>query len=190
METSEVKIKELDHQIDFSLQEKFWESVNAITKAHNLRYFLSHHDDGVIWGVHKDGWQLSEDMNTSPRFNLVTLQQCRFFGEQAELFIWRTQDGFKSRLLVEGEGKEFECFDVDQVLWGDQAEPYNEHFRLMREGEQGMEHLLPLSKVSQRAGLVIRAYLDYDDQSKAFIRWHRLTGLKTGIKPIDYRNEG
>jgi CRISPR-associated protein (TIGR03984 family) len=190
METKKVKVKELDHRLDFSAMEKFWKTVHEMTIVHNLKYALSHHDDGVIWGAYQEGWQLSENKNTSPQFHLVTLLQCRFFGKDAELFIWRSQTGFKSRLLVEGEGKPLEFFDRNQILWGDKVEAINEHFTLMREGEQGMEHLFPLSGVNPRAGLIVRAYIDYDDRSNAFIRWHRLTGLKNGLEPIDYRNEG
>lgn len=185
-----IRVNAKEHTINYSTLDAFWEAINKITIDCQLKYLLSHHEDGVIWGVHDSDWVLSERQNTSPQFNLITLIQCRFFGKSAELFIWRTQSGFSSRLLVEGEGTNFEFVDSQQVLWGDKSETYQEYFSLMREGEQGMDHLLPLSSAKPRAAIKTRAYIDYDDNKMAYFRWHRLFDLVSGIEPIDYRIEG
>lgn len=183
------KITTKDHTIDYSNSEKFWASITNITLELGIQFLLSHHDDGVIWGVYEKDWLLSENLNTSPQFNLVTLMQCRFFGPQAELFIWRTSSGYASRLLVEGQGKELAFQDSLQILWGDQVSTVSNNFTLMIEGEQGLKHLLPLKNVKPRTAIKVRSYIDHDQNNTAYYCWHRLYDLASGIEAIDYRSE-
>ena len=169
--------------------EEFWQMLSALPKEIELSYWLSHHDDGVIWGYYEDGWKLSEKKLNSPAFSPITLQQCRLFGPQAELFLWRSSSGIKSRLLVETPGKDFEFIEKRHILWGTEAEPQEGNFTLMREGQQGMLHLLPVPNAVPPVALKIRAYIDYDQDNRAFFRWQRLTGIETNIQAKDYRYE-
>jgi len=174
-----------DHTIQTT--EELWLLLNSLPKDISFTFLLSHHDDGVIWGRFEDSWKLSEKKLNSPAFSPITLQQCRLFGPQAEFFLWRSGAGFKSRLLVEGTGKPYEVIEKQHILWGTESEPANGNFTLMREGQQGMLHLLPVPKAVPAVALKIRAYIDYDQDYRAYFRWHRLTGVETNIQPKDYR---
>lgn len=176
-----------DHTLQTS--EEVWRLFDNLQSKLKFTYLLSHHDDGIIWGYFGESWKLSEKKVNSPVFNPVTLQQCRLFGPQAEFFLWRSGSGFKSRLLVEYPGEDFEIIDKRHILWGTEAEPQNDNFTLMREGQQGMLHLLPIPNPKLHVALNIRAYIDYDHDNHAFFRWHRLTGIETNIQPKDYRFE-
>ena len=39
------------------------------------------------------------------------------------------------------------------------------------------------------AALSYRSYIDYDQDNRAYFRWHRLMGILTDVKAIDYRKE-
>lgn len=186
----QIQIQELDHKLDLSSNEAFWVSVNQYTEQYKLKYFLSHQDDGVIWGVFENDWKLSAGRDPSPSFHLAALQNCRIFGPSAELFIWKNDRGIKSRLLVEGKGDSYEYSDRMQILFGDTVDESVGSFSLLREGGQGMLHFLPIPDANPRVGLVIRTYIDYDHQGVAYYRYHRLVGIEQNIQPKDYRYEG
>lgn len=189
-EIDQVKVKEFEHKLDLTGTEVFWGSVDQYTKQYGLKYFLSHHDDGVIWGVFDGDWKLSAGRDPSPGFHLATLQNCRIFGPEAEILIWKKDHRLMSRLLAEGEGDLFEYVDHLQILFGDTVQESDGIFSLLREGEQGMLHFLPVPDATPRSGLIIRAYIDYDAQGVAFYRWHRLVGIENNIQPKEYRSEG
>jgi CRISPR-associated protein (TIGR03984 family) len=181
---NKIKISEKDHELDYSSNHAFMESLPKITGIYKLKYGLLHHEDGIIWGKFEEvGWELSEGIAPSPKFDLLTLLQARFFGEAAELFLWKVANRLESRLLVEGYGGYYEYFDQEQILWGDTPEPSTTTFTRMIEGAQGLEHLVPMKNVKPRVGLTIRSYVDYDNQSQAYIRWHRLVELTDNIQP-------
>ena len=181
---STIKITEIEHKIDI-FSDDFKESLSKISSEHQLKYSLFHHEDGIIWGKFENNvWEFSEGIAPSPKFDLLTLLQARFFGEVAELSFWRVANRLESRLLVEGQGRDLEYFDQVQILWGNKAEPYkNSPFTRMIEGEQGLEHLVPMKNAKPRIGLTLRSYIDYNNQSQAYIRWHRLVNLTDNLQP-------
>jgi len=189
MDRNFVNIEETLQERQIHSAEELWDLLNNLSKELALTYLLSHHDDGIIWGVNANGWILSEGKVNSPQFNPVTLQQCRLFGPTAEFFMWRSGGNFKSRLLVEGSGDRFEFLEKRHMLWGTEAEPYGTDFSLLREGQQGMLHLLPIKDMKLGAALSYRSYIDYDQDNRAYFRWHRLMGILTDVKAIDYRKE-
>jgi hypothetical protein len=72
-----------------------------------LNYLLAHAEDGVIWGRF-DNNQLTtaEKVFHQPKFKvdfpslrLLTLQQCRVFGQNGEVLLWQTGEKLRSRLV-------------------------------------------------------------------------------------------
>lgn len=128
-----------------------------------FKFALAHADDGVIWGRFEAGWQWSGDSfnQVSPLLRLITLQQLRLFGNQAELFLWQTHQGLTGRLLAEGSGEPYEYYDEARLLWGARQAEKN-GFVLMNEGKQGLRHTPPL-EIAQTGQLQTRHYLAYNN---------------------------
>ena len=172
-------------KLDTSSREKLFQSLASQATILSLKYLLSFHEDGVVWG-HFDPegktWLFSEKLfEVSPSFRLETLLECRFFGESAELHLWRSEAGINSTLLKEGKGEPYACFDRQMLLWGDHAEAAQDGFSLLTEGRQGLRHTPPLDTARPRLALQVREYIDYEN-NQAYVRWSRLTGLIDGIK--------
>lgn len=153
--------------------------------AHNLRWLLAHADDGVIWGeVQGDKLRLSSNAfpEVSPPLRGITLQQLRLFGENGELLLWRTDDGFTARLLLDGQGtKMVECFEEPYLLWGTHVEETKDGFSKLCQGAQGLRHTPPVhlratddGKLEGHVTLVVRHYLDYDEDGQAYVNTSRL----------------
>lgn len=175
-------------QIDDTSRDGLLDSLATIATQYELAYLLSHHDDGVIWGrFDQGGWVFSsEKFAISPEFNSLTLQECRLFGETAELFLWRNHENtIQASLLVEDEsGIEMPFFEQQQLLWGDNSERQEAGFTLLREGSQGLRHAVPLTVTlnpeqppQQRIALTVRHYIAYDNH-QAYVKWSRLTDIK------------
>lgn len=157
----------------------FLEALVALAAEHELTYLLAYHDDGVVWGRFNDGrWALSSDhFEVSPAFRTRTLQECRVFGQNAELLVWREGQQLHGSLLREGQGSSLLCFERHYLLWGDSIADRQDGFTLLREGAEGLYHAVPLANARPRAALVIRHYVDYDAQNQAYIKWSRLVDL-------------
>lgn len=152
-------------------------------KKYTLTWLLVHCDDGVIWGkVDVDGrLSTSHDAfpQVSPILRLPTIQQLRLFGEAAEVYLWNTQPGFKARLIEDGaviqDPEKF--YDETQWLYGTGGRQAS-GFTLMTEGEESLEHAVPLQGMGGfRAGLKVRHYIAYDDQGQAYVPLSRLVQL-------------
>ncbi len=164
-------------------------SLTQLAQRYALAYLLSHHDDGVVWGRFVAGkWKLSaERFDVSPSFVSTTLQECRVFGNSAELLVWRNVDNhLQASLLIEdGSGDTYPYFEQKQLLWGDdQSASPQDGFTLLSEGSQGLCHAVPFAvnlKKKQRVALTVRHYIDYDND-QAYVKWSRLTTL--GVIPV------
>ncbi|MCA9952118.1 MAG: TIGR03984 family CRISPR-associated protein [Anaerolineales bacterium] len=163
-------------------------SLTALATQYELAYLLSHHDDGVVWGrFENEGWTFSaEKFAISPEFSPETLQECRVFGETAELFIWRNGNNtLQASLLLEDENsKQMKCFDQQQLLWGDTSEQQRDNFTILAESSQGLRHAVPINVYlnrnqypPHRVALKVRHYIAYDNH-QAYVKWSRLTGIK------------
>lgn len=151
-------------------------------------WLLAHADDGVIWGKFRgDDYKLvtSGDEDVFPQLAKLrspTLQQCRIFGENAEVMLWKVGQNWKAR-LVQDDNKP-ECLpDEDQILWGTQVEKESNGFSLVSDGSQGLKHAVPLTgitfkgKDSRPLRLKVRHYIDYDESGVARIYLSRLVDL-------------
>lgn len=167
----------------FAVDPRSWLEDKA--KEYKLKFLLVHADDGVIWGrfdgnkfaLSSDG--LFPNADGGPELRQETLQQARLFGPSGELLVWRSNDDFTARLIDDGETPPEEALaDETYWLWGIGTDNPKEGFTLMNDGQQGLRHAppLPVGK-DARAGLVVRHYIDYDEQGQFYIAVSRLVDL-------------
>lgn len=152
-------------------------------REYKLDYLLAHADDGVIWGrFAKDRLHTSHDVapDVSPPLRPETLQQCRLFGPEAELLLWKDATGWHGRLAQEEPGDDF--LDEAHLLWGTKAAPQEGGFTLLTEGLQGLRHAVPkdvrqpvLDRRSLR--LLVRHTLAQDVDGCVHIQASRLMGF-------------
>lgn len=157
-------------------------------KQRDLSYFLAHADDGVIWGEMK-AEQLALSGDAFPEVAVAlhpdTLQQARLFGDDGELLVWRgnSDNEWHGRYLADGQLLEDNILEETHRLWGTASDPPGAKggFTLMRDGEQGFRHALPLAlDRDERAVLKVRHYLQEDEEGQAYIALSRLTGIEKG----------
>lgn len=179
---------EISIPTDFNGDIKSWLEEKA--KVNGLRWLLVHADDGVVWGeVRDDGLHLSNCL-FGPDLRSETLQMARLFGETGELYFWRADGGWRSRLLKEGEGKENEYYDESQLLWGTEIEDEEDGFILLRQGAEGLRHAPPIHKDNLKLPLKdnplrlnIRHFVEYDVDGQAYVKFSRLISVgQTNIK--------
>ncbi len=146
-------------------------------KVHNLKWLLAHADDGVIWGRLDNGKLITSDSvagDVSPELRAETLQSARLFSSQAELLLWR--DGtneWHARLISEathgGDLVGNNAFDEGYILWGTDVEDKGDDFTLMRDGAQGLRHVVPMkvpgkfSEQNRPLRLCVRHYVEADE---------------------------
>lgn len=153
-------------------------------EAYKLQYLLAHAEDGVIWGKFKDGQLVTAEClwNQSPPLQPSTLQQCRIFGKEAEVMLWRQENGWQTRVIQ--DVPKADCIIEKQMLWGNQIEKTGEGFTLLTDGQQGLRHAIPITAISvdpkksksspRLVYLHVKHYVDYDTAGIALIRWSRL----------------
>lgn len=121
--------------------------LRAQAQKHGLTMLLAHADNGLIWGLVQDGQvKLSSQAfpQRLPALKSTTLRQLWLFGEKAELFIWRVDDRWQGRLIVDQPDKAGWHFDETQIQVGDHAEEGNGGFTLVAEGQEGLYHAVPI----------------------------------------------
>lgn len=141
-------------------------------RAHGLQHLLAHADDGVVWG-RLDGERMvtpsAEGVGAPLRAE--TLQEARLFSESGEVLVWRTEDGFRARLVTAAAGAAptwDDCYDEPYLLWGSRAQPLASGFTLLEEGAEGLRHAPPLPDGTQArlpAALRVRHYVTYTSDS-------------------------
>lgn len=162
-------------------------------------YLLAHADDGVIWGHFKQGKLTTSNCvlpQQSPPLRLATLQQCRVFGAEGEVLLWRVGDRWRWRFIgnpkieipkVEEVEKveKVEVIKEPQLLWGTHGqECKDEGFTILEDGSQGLRHAVPLTgiefdkdKKSRPVRLLVHHYITYDNDGLARISLSRLVDL-------------
>ena len=98
----------------------------AVAEAAGTCWLLAHCDDGVVWGRYEnDRWHLSSTPfpNISPAMERQNVQQLRVFGENHEVLIWRTEHGFRGRVLRDSDdsdvNRDLQPKQESQILVGD-----------------------------------------------------------------------
>lgn len=157
-----------------------------------LNYFLAHADDGVIWGRFDNGTlTIANEVFTEsdfPTLRSCTLQQCRIFGQEGEVLLWKYGENWKSRFIGNPEEDKISEY---QILWGTHGEKRG-NFTLLRDGSQGLKHAVPLPIVTvddrpldKRVRLLVHHYIDYNQEGVAYINLSRLVNLTTQEKDDD-----
>ncbi|WP_228057430.1 CRISPR-associated protein Csx19 [Tychonema sp. LEGE 07203] len=157
-------------------------------RFHQLPYLLAHADDGVIWGsFDKGSLTTAEKVFYNPEFKvdfpklrLLTLQQCRVFGENGEIFLWQSGANWKWRFI--GKSEEDKITE-SQILYGTQGKE-REGFTLLSDGSQGLRHAVPLTGITfdkkgekRPVRLLVHHYITCDDTGVARIYLSRLVHL-------------
>lgn len=164
-----------------------WLGSQAPSVSTKTSYLLAHADDGVIWGRFNNGkLTIASEVFTKcdfPKLRLGTLQQCRIFGANAEVRLWKF--GQKWKIYVADDRLKECLLDENQILWGTQVEKESNGFTLVSDGSQGLRHAVPLSNIKDKfqdgkrpLRLTVRHYIKYDeDTGVARIYLSRLVDL-------------
>ena len=165
--------------VEDKLTEKiFAEWLNRQAQQYRLTCALAFADDGLIWGRFEGKWHWSgEVFPVSPRFRPLTLQQIRLFGRDAEVFLWRSNDRWLGRVIIEGEGERHEYLDEPNRLWGRMEGEQKNGFALMQDSGQGLRHAPPL-EIALSGKIYLRHYLAYDDDGCVKIIASRLIDVE------------
>ncbi len=139
---------------------------------------LVHQYSGVIWGTKVfDKWEVSSGLiDNSPTLDLDRVLHLRVFGQTSEIYVWRTAVGLQGRKVSDSEVGTTDCFDEQQVLWGTEFVRQTDGFTVVREGDRGMQHAVPLvlsksvfetdsDKKTHPLRLRVRHYVQQDDQT-------------------------
>ena len=168
--------------------------------AGETKFALAHADDGVIWGWRdSNNWHWSGDTfgELSPRLSLTTLQECRLFGKDGEVYLWRGENNrWQTRSITDGTGEGVaDTLDETQILWGTSPDevfkPAN-GFAPLVDGTLANRHTPPVKldetyfnpdKNYRPVRLQLRHYLKQDTETGAYtIFLSRLVAI-TAIKP-------
>ena len=166
---------------------KIW--LERTAEDNQLNYLLAHAEDGVIWGKFQDKNLLTADsvFLQFSKLRCSTLQQCRIFGEKAEVMIWKSEGDFKARLIRDDNIKKCEYITEKPILYGTHGKKNEGGFTLLWDGSQGLKHAIPLTdielekdgKLKNPVSLIVNHYIDYDDSGVAHIYLSRLVNLTT-----------
>lgn len=158
--------------------ETLLQELEKLSEISDLKILLAHADDGIIWGELRN--HKFEFSSSSPAFREETLQQIRVFGEKGELHLWRSENQWHTRLLVEGSGEEKESIEQCYLLWGDKVESVENGFSFLCHGSQGLRHAPPLIFPEKiiRSGLTVRHYLAEDEAGQMYINMTRLVSIR------------
>jgi CRISPR-associated protein (TIGR03984 family) len=180
--------KPIPVEVSFSKDPRAWLAGHMYDQ---ISFLLAHANDGVIWGrLQGDGTlKLSSDVYNDPKkypslavpLTSETLQQARLFGPDGELFLWRRGGGFIARMIADGPQPSSDTLpDEEYLLWGDQVRASSGDFTILVEGQRGLAHAVPPIENQPpkgRVALVVRHYIDYDDQNQAYVALSRLVNL-------------
>lgn len=141
---------------------------------------LAYLDHAIRIGSFEGGKIKLMEEKLEPEF----IQKLRIFNEEAELFLWRGDEGgFNGRYRVDGSGEVCSCVDMVQYLWGTRA--IEQGNRLIMEEGKGVRVSIPLkligkaNKNNSRALVKIRNYIGYlDETGQAGYVDCRMTGLE------------
>ena len=169
-----------------------WLESQALSVSAQTPYLLAHGEDGIIWGRF-DNQKLTtaekifhkkHDFVDLPKLRLLTLQQCRIFGLNGEILLWRISETmFKWRFI--GNPKE-EQIPESQILWGTNGIK-RDNFTLLSDGSQGLKHAVPFTDIELKGDrlvkpvrLLVHHYIKYEEETGlARIYRSRLVDLTT-----------
>ncbi|MGB3266167.1 MAG: CRISPR-associated protein Csx19 [Microcoleus sp.] len=168
-----------------------WLESQAPSVSEQTSYLLAHAEDGIIWGRF-DSKKLTtaekifhkRDQVDLPELRLLTLQQCRIFGRDGEILLWRiSETKFKWRFI--GNPNE-DKIPESQILWGTNGIK-RDNFTLLWDGSQGLKHVVPFTDIELNGDrlvkpvrLLVHHYIKYEEETGlARIYRSRLVDLTT-----------
>jgi CRISPR-associated protein (TIGR03984 family) len=168
-----------------------------------LVWALGHFDDGVTWGRRAQDrvWRLGQQVapDVSPPVRPQTLQELRLFGHTAEVFIWRTDEGLRGRVLRENDSAVDHNDETNPLRPSDESRIIR-GTRIIAQCEQsfthigdgaGAEQILPRAVTNEQLQgaqvvLTVRHYWEQDRQTGAVrIAVTRLVELAVGGSDVD-----
>jgi CRISPR-associated protein (TIGR03984 family) len=182
---------EVELDDDFVADPRVWFEAQLVDRS--FEYLLVHADDGIIWGRRDEdnNLRLSIDAFSNSKIypavavelRAVTIQQARLFGDGGEILIWRTPQGFQCRRLMDDDSAHNDVYDEAYLMWHQGSQPEEvaeeERFALLKEGGQGPRHAPPVVPEGRnRPKLIVRHYVDYDEQDQAYVALSRLVRLE------------
>jgi len=128
----------------------------------NKAFIVVYLDYKVLIGIYENNNMIFANNET---FEPKYIQKIRFFDENKELLLWRSNEILKGRLRIDNEGEDVDVIDAHQVLWGTQASQVNEEFTIITE-DRGTTLILPIRNVNvntskKRIFLSTRNYIGY-----------------------------
>lgn len=162
-------------------------------------WVLAHADDGVTWGRfdrEADRWRLGCDdvPKVSPPIRLDALQELRLFGDEAEVLIWRSDEGLRGRVLKDTNGdtppKFLRPSDEYRIVRGDRVRENTTGGFTWVTDATGAEQVLPLGvdedQVRQhKVRLHVRHYWAQNEEDGTVrIAVTRLVKLTTGGRHV------
>jgi CRISPR-associated protein (TIGR03984 family) len=139
-------------------------------EAEKRPWLLAHLDDGVVWGK-LNGEELATSTqyapSVSPLLRLATLQQLFIFGPKDEIRLWKTDNDWQARRII--DNSESDWLVEDQLLWGSAVVAKYDGFTHLRETrQQGLDQVVPIEVTAEqlqqrRLRLRVHHLLSYDD---------------------------
>lgn len=156
-------------------------------------WLIAYADNGVVWGEAKEGLLTTafdvfnaESPGVFPQLQVVTLQSARFFGEKAEIQVYR-KDGLLKAVLIRENGNDIHehSFTRSYMLWGNNLKKQKDGWSWLYDGQLGIEQAIPLDFPATFTGrpfwIEIRYYFQYEkDHGQARVAANRLVTLKYG----------
>lgn len=105
--------------------------------------------------------------------DLSFVQRMRVFNKDAELFVWRTEDGLRARLREDREGTTVDVVEATQVLFGTRSKPLDGFTKLKE--DRGTEIILPGGFIldekndKKRVAVKTRNYIDYPSGQATYV---------------------
>lgn len=125
-------------------------------------YVVAYLDYRVLIGIYENSNMKFPDNET---IDNEYIQRLRVFNENKELLIWRSSEGLKGRLRIDGDGQDTEVVEACQVLWGTRVVKNTVDFTEITE-DRGTTLILPIKGLEvdnrkKRAFIKTRNYVGY-----------------------------
>lgn len=150
------------------------DSNSAPSETYGVQYALAHSDAGVTWGYldNQASWKLGSDVDPvlCPRLEAKSLHELRVFGTEAEVLIWRGNEGLQGRMLADNDvifnsSDPLRPLNEGRWLRGDPPEEHDHDSGFVRYVDGGgAQHLVPQSFPKKFS---VRHYLEQDASTGA-----------------------
>ena len=160
-------------------------AIGELMQNHELEYALAIEDDGITLGKRQKDGTLATKTPAFLTDGPHKIQQLYLFGPTGQILIWRKDEGFcisridDQQLPPNDEYGLVSHYDDIHMLWGNAAETQPaDTFTMMQEADRGFRFWIPLTiEPPQQAGLVVRHYLQQDEDGQCYVPYSRLVDI-------------